>query len=154
MTGLWLLVGASVTASSFFWQPPSPGQILAERLGAPYEIHAHAGRKLHEVMPTDAEIRAAAMVVSVDGFYWYSDRKDDCEVAHATAERLFAVRAGRPMILATVPGPHCVNAYLRERCVGKCILVEPEPFDGLHPDRGYMDRAAQWIMDAINGGGK
>lgn len=140
MNTLFLLIGASVTAITFPWQPPSPGHLLASHMGAPVAVYAHAGARLHEVMPPDDAIRDAAMVVAVDSFYWYGNQPEDCAEAYAAAGRLFAARDGRPMLLATVPGEHCINVLLRERCKDACILIEPEPFLGLHPNRAYMDR--------------
>ena len=91
------------------------------------------------------------MVVSVDGFYWYDAvRTEDCEKAKETAARLFKARDGRPMILATVPGEHCINATLREQCKDACVLFEPPPFWGLHPDADYMDNAAAVILKRIS----
>ena len=92
---------------------------------------------------TDAEIAAAPLVASVDGFYWFTGYVDGCAAAHAASEHLFAVRGNRPMILATVPGAfgcQAINAVLRDRCRGACILVEPPAFTGLHPDEAYLKR--------------
>lgn len=141
LAGFVLAIGASLSAVSFPWQPPSPAHLIAEWLGAPLEVRAHAGAKIHQVMPADTEIAQAKVVVAVDSFYWYSNRREDCEIAAQYAERLFAARANRPMVMATVPGEHCINALLREKCVASCVLYEPPPFAGLHPDREYIERA-------------
>lgn len=108
------------------------------------DIRAHSGKTLEDMMPTDEELRSAGEVVSLDGFYWFNGYREGCERAKAAAEHLFSVRGDRPMILATVPGnfgvKDCINPVLRERCTGKCVLIEPEEFSGLHPDQDYIDR--------------
>jgi hypothetical protein len=142
---LFLIIGASV--SSMLTGTPSPGHLLAERIGAPVATYAHSGAKMDQVMPTDAAIRDAAMVISIDGFYWYNGFKPDCDDAQAAAEHLLAVRGKRPMVLGTVPWNHgCadrINPWLAEHCVNACILVRLEgPLEppGLHPNRAFMER--------------
>lgn len=145
MSDLFVLLGASVTAMLTGVQ--SPGHILAEQMGAPVAIYAHSGTKLEKVMPPDAVIENAAMVVAIDGLYWYGSTKPEADDAIAAADKLMRLRAGKPLIIGTIPWAKGesvrVNQHLAKRCTGACILEildgELTP-PGLHPDRAYMEK--------------
>ena len=136
-----LILGASV--SSEFNGNASPGRMMAERRGQPWKMSAIAGSLLEDVL-RESEVSSAAVVVSVDGFYWYKDMLD-CGRALAAMDRLFAVRGGKPMVLGTIPydGPWCgrtINAELEKRCIGSCSLID---FRGdLRPKE--LHPGAQW----------
>jgi len=149
-----LIIGASV--SSEMLGTKSPGRLIAERLGASYAILARPGAKLHSMLPSDAQLRAPRLVVSLDGFYWYSGLREDCEQAAAALQRLLAVRADKLTILGTVPfdsfGHRCINPLLRERCRGACKLVELDGAlkpPGLHPGPEYMTNVADRIENLL-----
>lgn len=109
-------------------------------------------------MPTDAQIRDAGVVISIDGLYW-SSNKWPCDEEMAALNRLFDVRDGRPMLLGTIPEGsgwskgRCadrLNETLHLRCKGFCKLVElngPLLPPGLHPNRAYMERVVSKALE-------
>lgn len=141
----FVIIGASV--ASMLTGTPSPGHLLAERAGAPVAVYAHSGAKLEKVMPPDAVVQEAAMVIAIDALYWYGPRKPDADDAIAAAAKLMLLREGKPLVIGTIPWAKGdsvrVNKFLEERCKGACILIKLEGDltpPGLHPNRAYMER--------------
>jgi hypothetical protein len=127
ISNLILCIGASVTVG---WGGAYPCETAAKLWNAPYEIVGYAGSKIGNIMPADSKIENAAVLIVIDGFYWYNGFKSDCDEAKEVANKLFILRKNKPFILATIPwNSGCaseLNPILEKQCIDYCILVKLE----------------------------
>ena len=142
-----LIVGASVSVN--WGGVESPGHLLAKRLGAETVVSARPLAKLHEVMPSEEIVRKSALVVSIDGLYWYWNPDE----AIKYVSLLMRQREGKPLILGSIPWPSeeskRVNKFLEDNCSGACILVKLEGNlnpPALHPDQKFMQRVVENVF--------
>ena len=148
-----LILGASV--SSEFTGTPSPGHLIADRMGAEYRIEARALSSLADHLPVKG-LKEAPLVICIDCMFWHSTDAD-CKPGLSALKTLFDERQGKPLIIATVPtiwfGQNCIgpiNNVIESRCTDHCILVKLEgdllPPD-LHPDEEFMKKVVKHIYN-------
>lgn len=141
--------GASVSCNFEFTK--NACDMVAEKIGLKVMRACSWGAQgdtLLGKIPED-HIKDAEVVCSGDFFYWFNAQfKEGCERAKTALDRLLKERGDRPMILATVPGVsgECINAELRKKCTGKCILYETPDYVGLHPTQEYQDAAFRSLV--------
>ena len=143
-----IILGGSV--SSGFSGKPAP-EIMAERIGVPYENHA---RICHRVDAAEASgLKAGTLVVNIDGNYWRS-YDVDCQAAAQSVRDFYTNSQGLPKIMATVPERNAggfyrffcgakrseqvcrgaVNDAIREGCKAGCSLIDADDIYARHKD--------------------